>query len=329
MSPNHQPPSPDIYPGLDEELEAVYKRNVAEGLATSAEELPATELETVVHEELHQHEPESTLPEATRRWAVEELIAARYPWERYRVHVANLPTPPSQIGELNPNFGRTITRLHEAWSQFITGSEETPGKESLGEAMHLVLIPWEDFRSHIGLGHFQEWLKGLRTTQGVASETEDYINEALIVAIEMNKPMYRDPDNPAGELLTPKAYLDKKIAQDGPWGIMLMQTSDQAGAENLRGKSPDEMTTHGKGHLTLAGHNVDAMGIFEWLALTFQENPSKLSTDDYSWFLANRLDVDGVPHVPISPRYDDRRVRSLLGFARDADFAWRPRLAVA
>lgn len=100
------------------------------------------------------------------------------------------------------------------------------------------------------------------------------------------------------QLLTASQYLDKKIAEDGPVGVMLMQTSKEAGIDRLKGQSPDQMTDNGTKHLEMDGNNIDAMGVFEWLALTFQKDPKELSPQDVSWLLASRMMIDGDPLVP-------------------------------
>jgi hypothetical protein len=188
--------------------------------------------------------------------------------------------------------------------------------------MRLALVPWQEMRNH--LNDFGEWVDGLREAQGL--DSEDYINEDLLAAITGNKPFYRDTDNPS-QLLTATQYLDKKIAEDGPVGVMLVQTSDDAGIERLADQSPDQMTGDGSQHLELSGSNVDAMGVFEWISLTLQTDPAQLSSGDYSWMLANRLDVGGGPRVPRGGWGGDQ-VGLYLYWARDQGDDVRVRLAV-
>src|SRR3990167_10936851 len=147
--------------------------------------------------------------------------------------------------------------------------------------MHLAIIPWQEMRNH--LADFDQWVDALRTTQGVTSNG-DYINENLLGAIKSDQPLYRDPASPF-QLLSPSQYLDRKIAEDGPWGVMLAQTSPQAGIDRLKGQSPDQLTENGTRHLEIAGQMVDSMGVFEWIALTLGQDPKLLSAEDYSWLL--------------------------------------------
>jgi hypothetical protein len=165
----------------------------------------------------------------------------------------------------------------------------------------------------------------MREAQGI--KEKDYFNENLLKALENDHPLYRDPFN-SSELLTPGEYLEGKIAKDGPWGVMLMQSSNQAGIKDLLGKSPNDLLDTPSGHLHAASQAIDAMGIFEWLALSLQEDPSQLSAKDFSWMLANRMELDGQPYGPVGYWHDDQ-VRSYLRWAGNQDGDVRPRLAVA
>jgi hypothetical protein len=324
----------ELYPGLDAELDAVYERNVTEGRATPAEDVAVSGLESVVEQQLQPRPPEA-LPEEIRQWAVRQLMPANKAWGKFRTSLEHpAPFQLHVFANQEPHdFGEVIQRLHKA-QEILTGSGlKTPEGLSIGETMKLVLIPWQDFRNQIGQGTFQDWVKQFRRAQGI--NNEDYFNDNLIAAIEMNKPMYRNPDQP-GQILTPRTYLNKKIEEDGAWGIMLVQTSEQAGLESILGKSPDELTGDGAANYQIADTlgsgeacSVDALGVFEWLALSFQEDPSKLSaTTDYSWLLANRLDVDGRPFVPYGG-WDVDQVRSYLYWAGNQGGGVRPRLAVS
>ena len=328
MSPNpNQPPSPDIYPGLDDELEAIYERNVAEGRAAPITEEERGELEVVVEEQL---KPRIVGPEIGREeavaiyeWADPQLKEALNSWRKYGPMSNLIPGSTEDLGVRNPNFPHTMKRLYEAYQALRESGEETPEGLKVSETMHLALIPWEEIKSN--LSNFGEWVKKYRETQALAPNT-DYINDSLLDAIQQDMKLYRDPEDPE-TLLTSSQYLDKKIAQDGPWGVMLVQTSNDAGTKDTKDKSPDTLTVEGQQHLQVAGHNVDSMGIFEWLALTFQEDPTKLSSKDVSWLLANRLVIGGGPYVPLG-RWRDDRVRSYLDHADDTVGVWRPRLAV-
>ncbi len=258
-------------------------------------------------------------------WASEELEDSLSAWGEYigTVEIYNMPHTYTDVARDNPNFAHIVSRLYEANQALVTSNEVTPENLNVGETMHLALVPWQLMRDH--LGDFDQWVKTLRTAQGVA-RNDDYINDALLRTIKSDQPLYRDVDNPS-QMLTPSQYLDKKIAEDGPWGVILAQTSREAGIDRIKGQSPDQMTDNGIKHLELAGSNIDAMGVFEWFALTFQKDPKELSPQDAGWLLANRITVDGDPHVPAGYWYGGR-VRSDLRWADYQDGNVRVRLAV-
>ena len=258
-------------------------------------------------------------------WADRELEDSLSAWGEYigTLEIFNMPHTYSDVVRDNPNFAQTITRLYEARQSLISANETTPEGLNVGETMHLALVPWQQMREH--LGDFDQWVKRFRTAQGIAT-SDDYINDSLLNAIKSDQPLYRDSAQPT-QMLTPSQYLDKKIAEDGPWGVILVQTSKEAGIERIKGQSPDQMTNNGNGHLELAGSNIDAMGVFEWIALTFQKDPKELSPQDAGWLLANRMTVDGDPHVPYGYWIDDQ-VKSHLYWAYYQRDYVRVRLAV-
>lgn len=332
MGPN-QHPSPDIYPGLDDELDAVYERNVAEGLAQPVEPVATKELEAVVQEQLKPQIPERELANEIYEWAGPQLKDALSKWDVYD-GPGSVPATHDLLARKNPNFATTMKRLYEAQQALEESGLLTPENLKAAETMRLVLVPWKMIAEDLLSGdpkRFWDTLKSTRSAQGITKE--DYIHDLLKKAIDEGQSIYRDPDDPS-KLLSCGEYLQKKIAQDGDWGIILAQTSNQAGLEMLKGQSPDLMTGNGKKRIGVNGeqggvaHPLDSMGIFEWLALTVQEDPSQLSTHDFSWLLANRLDVRGVPYVPNGDWYDGQ-VRSRLRRADDQDDGVRPRLAVS
>ncbi len=255
-------------------------------------------------------------------WAATDFEATN--WYQYPDQYGlDAPTSLQELAAVSPNLAPTLSRLYEAKQSLVLSNEATPEGQNVGETMHLAFIPWQAMRDH--LTDFDQWVKTLRDSQNIAT-SDDYINDSLLAAIKSNQPLYRDSDRPT-QLLTPTEYLDKKIAEDGPWGVMLVQTSQEAGIERIKGQSPDEMTGSGSQHLELADQPIDAMGVFEWIALTMQKDPKELSPQDVSWLLANRMTVDGAPRVP-DGYWDGGQVRSYLYWADYQDGLVRVRLAV-
>ncbi|MBI1862987.1 hypothetical protein HYS00_02615 [Candidatus Microgenomates bacterium] len=233
------------------------------------------------------------------------------------------PVPSSET--LNPEASlwavEELMPVLTSWKRYDTHfSSFMPDMSDISR--NLVLVPWREMKAR--LSDFGGWLEGLRETQGLP---KDYINDQLLTAIQTDQAIYRTPNLP-DQMISMSTYLDRKIEQDGSWGIMLAQTSDEAGIDVLKGQSPDQLTENGEKDFKVAGQQVDAMGIFEWIALTLQENPRMLSSKDYSWLLANRFtDSSGGPLVPFGC-WDVGQVGSFLN---DADYQYdntRPRLAV-
>jgi len=162
------------------------------------------------------------------------------------------------------------------------------------------------------------------------------LNSNLLSQLQSGTAIYRNPKAPhyyttnhssEPEWLSAHEYLTQRVAKDGPWGVILTQTSNDAGMSSMVGKSPDELTAQGTQHLEVRGQRVDGLGVLEWLAMTLQHIPAELSASDASWLLANRLEVDGVARVP-SGFWDVGRVVSFLDDADRRNDVIRPRLAV-
>ena len=254
-------------------------------------------------------------------------------WDRYEAHLGQtVPRTLEELLQASPNMSHVLEKLYTARQGLIASNEITPEDLNVGETMKLVLIPWKAIRDN--LGRLPEWVKEMRDTQGVATQ-DDYLNDDLLAALQNDTELYRNPVVPGmttRTCISAQEYLDLQLTIDGEWGVMLMQTSDDAGLKRMvegpaEERSPDATTNSGTEHFKVADHNVDAMGIFEWLSLTFQQDPTKLSSEDVSWLLANRFDVDGDPRVP-GGRWGVDRVGSHLYWAGDTGDGVRPRLAV-
>jgi hypothetical protein len=331
----------DLYPGLDSELDDAYRRNVEGGIATP--DTAVSGLAAVVGNSLHDPDRLKVTPEVSD-WVSEELLPSTLTgWMRYAdkmgLDTIRTALDTQSIDEfIQPqNRAEAFSELFKAREDLIEADERTPNGDDVGESMHLVLIPWHSFRDN--LDRLDEWMKEMRSTQGIASR-DDYFDSSLLQALKDETPMYRSTKTPLGGIgntpqqwVSAREYLNERIDSDGAWGVMLAQTSDDAGLRYLvedtpdDERSPDALTDNGSYHFRVAGHYVDAMGIFEWLALTLQEDPSTLSSQDLSWLLANRLAVNGGPCVP-GGYFDGGQVRSRLYRADNDDSDIRPRLAV-
>jgi hypothetical protein len=325
----------DVYPGLDADLQAAYARNQAQGVV-SPESIATEGIASAVDNALQEQRSSMIGEPEALEWADGELssVYINSSWRRYGALLV-IP-PPADIRsmvEVQPSVAEKLQRFREARVGLMTTAGDTPEGQNVGETMHLTLVPWESFKAN--LHKLPEWINAVRGVQGKASE-DDFFNSELMRQLLSDEKIYRNPIAPhffatnntsAPEWLSAREYLDQRIREDGPWGVILTQNSPEAGVKSMVGKSPDELTDEGRKRLEIAGYKVDGLGIFEWLALTFQQDPSELSPSDYTWMLANRLNVGGDPRVPVGDWGGDQ-VRSGL---YDADYQSedaRPRLAV-
>lgn len=292
-------PDFDIYPNLD--------RDIQSARAVSDEEIATDALKNVIEVADLDNPTLEDLPEDIERWARQELTHALGQWQQYSEIFDNYDTSlPRSLEELELDCSNLVEKMRWLHAARISlfGEQNSYGG-FVGETMHLVLIPWRLYdRSQADLlsfnGGFEHFVAKLRDRQGLIGKS-DYIDQQLAEAIDTQSEIYFDPDDHT-RLISTQDYLEKKITSDGLWGVMLMQTSNIPGALTglvLDPKSPREI--NGNGHLVLQKTNVDAMGIYEWLALTLQENPREiskcrssrrthLSNDGYpSWLLANRI----------------------------------------
>jgi hypothetical protein len=319
----------DLYPGVNSELDAALARNVQRGNATP-EVIAAAGIAAAVQQSLEESASEVVpLSSNEHLWADNELNhkgGALDKWQKYG-HILNFR--PASAGEMENStmgparYGEVIERLHSAKEALQASGEVTPtGGENIGDTMHLVVVPWEMFRDN--LGDLEVLMKQFRNAQGI--NKEDYIGQNIIKSIKGNHRFYKSWDAP-GIVYTAAEYLDHKIKEDGPWGLMLTQTSDEPGVKSLLGQSPDELTGRANHTPVIADQEVGSFGLFEWLALTLQEDPRHLSAQYYSWMLANRTEVTGGPRGPYG-RWGGARVRSDLNNSDGQDENARPRLAV-
>lgn len=241
-------------------------------------------------------------------WAKNELDGekgALASWKRYESELG--VTVPANLFELiqaKPNIIPVLNRLADAKKDLINSKEQNPDNIPIAETMHLLIMPWEAILNN--LDDIPKWAIKMRQTQGCS--LNDSFNDEILENISRNSPLYRYQAN-VNQAYSAKVYLNIKMAADGAWGLMLAQNSGSPGLSrllNLPAKdiNPDALTKNGTARLQVNGQVVDRMGIFEWLCLTFQENPAKYMGGDISLLLANH----------ITSR--DRKSNSLIGFCR-------------
>lgn len=294
LTPDSQQFSYDIYPGLDDALVAALAQNTASGLADPGR--IAAGLATAVGNAVRQTADLQLSPEA-QAWGNQGINRALEKWRKYD-GVLDTPKFRNSDGlyDSNPNLERTLMRLYDAQEQLSNSVYQTRSSEPIGETMKLVLMPWQLFQDRLQSHDVIRMLGQMRAEQGI---DKDYVQENLRDAWNSDQPMYQLPSRP-GDLISAFEYIHEKIKQDGPWGVMLAQTSDLAGTSADLGKSTAVLAdAYSRDDvMDLQKLRVDQMGIFEWWALTFQEEPSRLSNSDFSCLLANRINVKGTDCYP-------------------------------
>lgn len=225
-----------------------------------------------------------------QNWALAELHAEETvrQWQKYDPFIPNAPNGLYDLIDKSRNTVESLEYLYEVREALKASGEVTPDGINLGDSMHLVLIPWWDIGKN--LDNFRGWAQSLRGAQ-TNNKIEDYFDAAILRGIEDDNLYYRGANHP-DIIVSPRDYINAKISAYGNWGLMLAQTTPIGGTNKLLEKSPDELTKEGISHLEIAGYPLDAMGVFEWLSLTWQINPLHLSSDHRSLLLANRFTVN-------------------------------------
>ncbi|MFO0970730.1 MAG: hypothetical protein U0520_00045 [Candidatus Saccharimonadales bacterium] len=255
-------------------------------------------------------------------WAQQELEAANTTlqvWDQYHQNLGEgtpVPTTLDQLLESSPNLASTLEYSTKPKQIFKIAVRPTLTVK-ISPSLKLMVMPWQDIKDAF-----------LNLTSGSLADAR---NKALphkpttltMISWQLIKngtPLYRLPAAP-GTLISAEHYLSLRIAEDGPWGVALVQTSKVAGVNSKLGQSPNQLTADGSAHLQIADHSIDGLGIFEWIATTLQADPRQFSPVDVSWMLANRL--EGGPFVPLGD-WGVGRVRSGLYGASVARSVWRP-----
>ncbi|HYH35964.1 MAG TPA: hypothetical protein VD706_00515 [Candidatus Saccharimonadales bacterium] len=235
------------------------------------------------------------LAEPVLTWAKQQLEGSNGQkgafrrWEKYEDLLSTeVPATLDELLEKSPQLASTIERLFKA-SRALTASGQTaPSGSNVGETMGLVLVPWETFqdlyeenqRTRVNMLH--RWVKtcserhsGIRNGFRISEEGLQRGDPTLAKAFSDDAPMYRDVAKPS-KMIRLTEHLKAKIAEEGPWGLILAQNAGSGGywwGEEFTGPQfAGDWTDKGKAHFQIAGYNVDAMGVYEFIAHAFQED---------------------------------------------------------
>lgn len=308
-------PQFDIYPHLDKEIKSASK---GEGNA-------GNNIDSLVKDELGYKLPFERLTPEAASWARVELNnnfadGVLGSWKKYE-DVIKLTVPDRASEFLNAELAKKVEFFYQIKQGLIQSDETTPDGQNIGQTLKLVAIPWHSFKYH--LEDFDHFMWQLRQKQALPGLGEDLISDTILNSIKgggASDVCYVNPERPS-ERITAADYLQKKTEEDGIWGLMLMQTSGQPGSSSLSGKSiqdliyPDHVSlVNGRAkEIRLAGVNVGAMGIFEWLSLTLQENPGEPLRSHSSLLPANRFWVGASTklHVGLGECAPDRVITTV------------------
>ncbi len=310
----HTPPA-QTWQGLSQEAQAaLLRRRVSVG--------PAGQL----LEDAAPIRPEE-LADPVMQWARTELEGGEgdkgvfVRWEKYADLLDDdVPASVDDMLEQGPGLANTLQRLFKAKQALTDSRELTPSDINIGETMHLTLVPWQTFESLFregqqgSLNTLERWVNTcLQRRQGISNGFQ--ISDRRLTDSDVpfakaffeDAAMYRDVAQPS-KLLRVSEYLTAKIARDGAWGLILTQRGQSDGyygydASN-RPQFAGDWTNNGKAHYRIAGYDVDAMGVYEYIAHVLQED--QLDQNMSILLLANRLNgyqgrnLASVPHAKYS-----------------------------
>lgn len=278
----------DVYGGVDMQLDALYKRNVERGIV-SADDLANRGLSNAVEDRLATlHSSEMSSLDA-REWINRGIDRATRQWAQYKP--AGMQGFKRPIG--NEGFETSLTELVDVKKALDKSGAVTPSGRPIGESMSVVAIPWQYFKD--SLDQLPDAVDKLRSMQGAR------IPDALFAienVIKSNQPFYIDWSAPE-VLSTAREYLNRRIARDGSWGLGLMQIGEDAGIRTRNSRASADDITNNKRSFTVAGQNMGDLGIFEWLALTLQEETTD-ATWQPAWLLANATTMHDSYVTPVA-----------------------------
>jgi hypothetical protein len=195
---------------------------------------------------------------------------------------APVPTDLKSLEADCPDFKKTFSSLCEAKKKLLEFGGKTPSGLNIGETMDFVLLPWRFFSyemSNWGLEDNPSLYYTLIELQGF----NDF-NTEIFENLRKDNIRYRSSS-------TPEEYLEEKIARDGNWGIMLMQTSADPGLDPV--DEPAYPATLQKSRdLRFLGHNISNLGFFEAIAYSLQEK--RAIQHDEAWLPANTFPDDNI-----------------------------------
>ncbi len=245
---------------------------------------------------------EQTEPAArsgTEAWAIQDISEAIESWHEAVMYQGQphwdfkdnpVPTSFKEFKESHQNFNQKFRALCKAKKDLTEFGEtpegRTPEDNNIGDDMHFLLIPWGYFAREIT----QTAANGpsLKSSLIELHGFNDFEMEA-VENLKADNVMYRL----GGSALGPEAYLNERIAREGPWGMMLAQTSYDPGLMVRENTSPSFVSLEDSRQLSIAGQSVSALGIFEEMAFSLQiDKFDYMAEPDSIWLPANSFSDD-------------------------------------
>lgn len=183
----------------------------------------------------------------------------------------------------NPEVIKNIKKLYDTVTQLKKNKLKDKNGELIADNLELVAIPWKLFRDNID--NLEYLINRFRDNQSIGYDeykpsqydsATGYLNQ-LIDAINSNQLYYND-NLKSDTKITLRDYLDNKINEDGDWGLML--TSSTSGLEDSIRQFSNQYPFIKDYAPTLKEvfksipSKVNAMGLFEWLAQSIQNDSS-------------------------------------------------------
>ncbi len=286
------------------------------------EDLGDPTVEESIEELAQSDEPPATY-EVTRESIIQGIEHAVESWKQYiDTPGLRLPRDPEHFKRFLRDYEGTVDQLTRIKLDMIDFGKTTEGRtiggHNIGRSLSPLLVPWEFFKNHVE-GTTTSAIRYMRSMQGIEEHALD--DPAFFDRNAINY-SYRAPYSyGSGYDADRGKYLEDRFASDGWWGIILAQTGSTAGQS--RRKPPSELIENRT--YRLEGYRADSFGIFEWLALTLQEDPRtfdgprNLMMGNYT-----KYHWDGEEHMgsPYSV-WDKKDKRFAYGWFRD-DYDYKP-----
>lgn len=233
-------------------------------------------------------------PEKRDRWTRTEINRRLRKWRSYpQKMIGAVPPTFEDFAAGHQSFEETAHRLYatrellraDRLTTVVDHSGPWPTEEAFSDGMKLQLMPWQTLKHNMPfmiwwfheMLHYQKWWKG---DHYVARSLSEHLRQPDTYLDSAAQTSYSFGD-----------YLDMKLEQEGPWGMMLVNTGQAPTPINNPERDEQDalLAQDPYASLTYRGINIDAMGVFEWMAMNLQTHPQHIARQDRSELLANRI----------------------------------------